>query len=321
MAKIFITDLDHVSIEVEKSVLDPSGIPYEWVQCRTEDAVIEKCQGATALMIQYAPITEKVIAALPELKIVVRYGVGVNNIDIDAATKHGVLVCNVPDYGFEEVANHTVALMYALTRKIVLMNNHTKTVGWDYSPSLPIYRYSEQTVGVVGVGRIGQAFAEKMHAIGFNVIATDDYAVKIGIPIPDYIKMVSIDELIKTSDIISVHCPLEFSKDLIGDAEFKQMKPNVFILNTSRGGIINEEALDRALEQKLIAGAGFDVMVKEPADLSHPLFRHENFLCTPHMAWYSEEASLELKRKTAEEAVNFTLGKPVRYALNKPVAK
>lgn len=315
--KVVITDCDHASIDIEKNVFSNADMKVELLQCKTEDDLIENCKGVHAFINQYVPITEKVMKALPDLKLVVRYGVGINNVDLNAATKYGVQICNVPDYGMNEVADHALAMMLCLTRKIIQMNDYTKNVKWDYQESIPIYRHSEQTVGVIGVGRIGRSFASKVHALGCKVIAYDPFYENNKNIIPDYITLVSLDELIRTSDIISVHCPSDNAINLIAENEFKKMKKSAYLINVSRGGIINEEALEVALKEKLIAGAALDVVAIEPLTKESGLFKFDNFICTPHMAWYSEEAAKELKRKVAEEVVRYAKNENIAYPVNK----
>ena len=315
--KVIITDCDHSNIDLETEILNAAGLKFELLQCKTEEDLISQCQDADIFINQYAPITENVMKSLKNLKLVIRYGVGVNNVDVQAATRLGVQVCNVPDYGMNEVADHAISLMLSLTRKIVIMNDYTKNTKWDYKKSIPIRRNSALTVGVVGLGRIGRNFAKKAHALECNIIGYDPYYVPNEKDGFGFIKSVSIDELIKESDVISIHCPLEGARDLFNEEAFKKMKDTAYIINVARGGIINEEALDKALENGDIAGAAFDCVEFEPMNPGSPLFRHENFICTPHMAWYSEEASIELKQKVAQEAVRFYKGEPVKYPVNK----
>ncbi len=315
--KVVITDCDHENIDIEREILSEGNVEFELLQCKTEDDLIRECKGINGFINQYAPITERVLKELPDLKFVVRYGVGVNNVDIDAATKYGVQICNVPDYGMNEVADQALAMMLALTRKVVLMNEYTKKNKWDYQKSIPIYRHSCQTVGIIGLGRIGTSFAKKVHALGCRVIVYDPYYPNIKREVPDFVKFVALDELIKISDIISIHCPSDNAIDLIGEKELKNMKNSAYLINVSRGGIVNEVALEKALSENWIAGAALDVVLEEPLALDSPLFKHENFICTPHMAWYSEEAALELKRKVAEETVRFAKGQTINYPINK----
>lgn len=313
--KVIITDCDHKDINIETRVVTEAGFELELKQCKTEEDLIEQCQDAEIFINQYAPITRKVMESLPKLKFVVRYGVGVNNVDVKAATELGVQIGNVPDYGMNEVADQAIAFLMALTRKLVQMNEYTKKQAWDYIPSIPLYRPSTQTVGVVGLGRIGRNFAIKAHAIGYKVIGYDPfYAPR---PEIDFVEPVSIEELQKRANIISIHCPLDGNENLFDKAAFDRMQDGSYIINCSRGGIINEDALIEAVESGKIAGAGLDCVVGEPLAPGAKLLCNDKILVTPHMAWYSEEAAEELKRKAAEEAVTFAQGGQIRYPVNK----
>ena len=253
-----ISDCDHDSIEVESGVIKAAGLKAPWLHCKTEDDLIRDCAGFKSIINQYAPFTEKVFDNLPNLKCVVRYGVGVDNVNLAAATKYGVKVCNVPDYGMYEVADHAIALALALVRKVVLNNENVKNGIWEYQRAIPISRLSTQTVGVIGVGRIGTAFAERAKAFGMKVLVYDKYAAKAG-KIQDYMEVVGFEELLKRSDIVSVHCPLDGNRDLIAAAQLKMMKKSAYLINVSRGGIINEHDLYEALVNNEIAGAACDV--------------------------------------------------------------
>lgn len=317
--KIVVSDCDHANMDVEKAVFDKAGLSFTHLACKTEDDLIAQCKGAGSVLNQYAPFTRKVIAALsPDLKQIVRYGVGVNNVDLAAATDHGVQVCNVPDYSMSEVSDQALAMMMALTRKVVQMNALTKAGGWDYAKSIPVFRLAGATVGVIGLGRIGRMFCAKVRALGCHVIGYDAYYKPNAKDGSDYIEAVSLDELYRRADVISVNCPLtDETRHMVSDAQFALMKPTAYVVNVSRGGIVDEAALARALEAKKIAGAALDVTEAEPLAANSPLRKFDNCLITPHMAWYSEEAGLELKRKVAEEAVRMVKGEPVHYPVNK----
>ena len=310
--KIVISDLDHDSIDIEREVLQKHGLDCDWRSSRTEEDVIANLQDATVLIIQYSQLTRKAIESLPNLKQIIRYGVGVDTIDLEAATEHGIQVCNVPDYGMCEVADHAVALTMCLLRKIYRANEDVRSGVWDFSAVAPIHRFSSMTAGIIGLGRIGKEYAKRLHAFGFKIIACDPYAFDV----PNFVTMVPLETIIKVSDLISLHCPQDSNINLISDREFDMMKDGVFIVNVSRGGIVNEDALDRALTSKKVAGAGLDVAMIEPMDPAHPLLKHKDVLISPHMAWYSVEAAKELKRKVAEEAARFVKGDPVHYPVN-----
>ncbi|OLR55948.1 dehydrogenase [Hornefia porci] len=318
MNKVIITDCDHSSINIERAVLREAGIGFDYLCCRSEEDLIRECRGGEVMLNQYAPFTERVIAALsPELKLIVRYGVGVDNIDVAAATKYGVAVCNVPDYGMNEVADHAAAMALSLERRLNQMVPHTRSGQWDYAASVPIHRLSEQTIGIVGLGRIGRMFARRMSGFGCRLIGFDEF-YPAGIIAEHSVVTVTWEQLIAESDLISIHCPLtESTRGLFNADVFSAMKPGAYLINTSRGHIVDEQDLLKALQDGEIAGAAMDVMAKEPADPEDPLLQLPNFIATPHMGWYSEEAAEELKRKVAEEAVLFLTGRPLRYQLNK----
>ncbi|WP_409969281.1 C-terminal binding protein [Bengtsoniella intestinalis] len=279
--KIIISDCDHASMDQEKAVLAEAGIPFVQAACKTEDDLIANCAGYNVVLNQYAPFTRNVISKLaPDLKHIVRYGVGVNNVDLEAATEYGVQVCNVPDYGMNEVADQAVALMMALVRKVCLMNRFTKEEAWEYAKCLPVYRIPGSVVGIVGLGRIGQVFAKRMSGFDMERIAFDP-AYEIGTFV-NGVEIVSFETLIERSDMISIHSPLiPETRDLFNLDTFKKMKDTAYVVNTARGGIINEADLLTALQEKMIAGAGLDVVDVEPMSPGHPLFAFENFLCTP----------------------------------------
>lgn len=313
--KVYITDCDHDNINIEKEIFDKAGIELTLKDAISEDDVIEQCKDGDIFIVQYAKISRKVMENCPNLKYIVRYGVGVDTIDVEAATELGVQVGNVPDYGMNEVADHAISLALSFIRKINTMNNFTKNEKWDYTRAIPIHRFSTLTVGVVGLGRIGSNFARKMSALGFNVIGFDPRREVIREL--DYVEIVDFEELLEKSDLISIHCPADNNYDLFDKNAFSKMKKTSFIINTARGGIINEEALEWALNNDIIAGACLDCMLNEPVDKSNPLFKHENVIVSPHIAWYSEESAQELKRKVAEEAVRFAKGEDIHYPINK----
>jgi len=313
---IIITDCDHGNIGEEERILAASGIPFRLEQCKTEDDLIARCADGVWLINQYAPLSRKVMEALPDLRFIVRYGVGVDNIDVASATELGIQVGNIPDYGMNEVADHALALFLALSRKLILMNDWTKNQKWDYRKSIPIRRMSNTTVGVFGLGRIGKNFAEKAHALGCHVIGHNRSEKAFDDPAIAFVEKVSFDELLSRSDALLIFTPLDTTRGLFDKAALQKMKPSAFLINTARGGIVNEADLDEALKNGTLAGAAFDVMAAEPAVPDNPLFQNENFICTPHMAWYSEESALELKRKAAEEAVRYAKTGTCRYPVN-----
>lgn len=293
----------------------------EWVQCqcKTEDDLIEKLKDATSVCNMYAKFTDKVFENLPKLKCVVRCGVGVDNIDVEAATRHGVQICNVPDYGTTEVADHALALMLTLVRKVSVANHAVQEDKvWEYDHLVPIKRLSEMVVGIVGFGRIGQAFAKRVTALGCKILVCVRHEPTVEEKEKySYVSFVSLDEVLKNSDVISLNCSLNDDNKNLMDAEaFSKMKQGAYLINVSRGGLIDENALADALKEHKIAGAGLDVLIKEPMTDDCSLKRCPNLIITPHMAWYSENASSDKKRLCAEEVVRGALGQKVLNPVN-----
>ncbi|MDI6600828.1 MAG: C-terminal binding protein [Thermoanaerobacteraceae bacterium] len=312
--RVYVTDYEYETLENERNVLSQIDADFIPLQCKTDEDVISMAADADALLVQYAPITKKVFEELKNLKIVVRYGVGVDCVDLKAATKHGVYVCNVPDYGVEEVSTHAMALILDSVRNITKMANIVKRGTWDYKLSKPIYRTTRLTLGIAGFGRIPREVAKKAKPFGFNTIVYDPY-VSSEVLEEFGVRRVDFDELLKESDIISVHTPL--TKDthhLFNKEAFSKMKKGSYIVNTSRGPVIDGEALADAIEEGILAGAALDVTEKEPIESDNRLLNYDNVVITPHMAWYSEEAQVDLQRKAAEEVVRVLLGdKPLNY--------
>lgn len=244
---IYITDCDHENLKQEESVFAAAGMHAVLLQCKTEDELIGQCAQADILLNQYAPITRRVMENLPRLKYVVRYGVGTDNIDVAAAEELGIQVGNVPDYGMNEVADHAITCMLALIRKLPQMNDQTKGGKWDYTTSIPVHRLGEMTVGVIGLGRIGRNFARKASAMGMHVLGYDPYYTPNAKDGTDFITPVSEEQLLRGSDVVSIHCPLNNSRGMLERTAMEMMKPGAYLINVARGGIVDEEALDWAL--------------------------------------------------------------------------
>ncbi|RBW70946.1 C-terminal binding protein [Bacillus taeanensis] len=318
--KVVVTDWEFENLQYEEAVLQDKRIELVKAQCRTEEEMIKVCRDADALINQYAPISKKVIDALENCKVITRYGVGVNTIDLEAAAYKGICVANVPDYCMDEVADHALALLLSWTRKVTLANAYIKEDKWDFKVTRPIYRLRGRTLGLVGFGKIPQSLAEKVKPLGLEVIAYDPYCPKetadeFGV------LLVSLEALCEQADIISVHTPLtEGTKGMISKAQFDVMKEEALIINTSRGPVIDEEALIEALQNKKIAGAALDVVEEEPIRSDHPFLEMENVILTPHAAWYSEEAEKEMRSKAAMGVADVLLHQQYpKYLVNKEV--
>ncbi|MFQ3544433.1 C-terminal binding protein [Halobacillus rhizosphaerae] len=317
--KVLIADYTYSTLEPEQKILETADAEMITAQCRTEEDVIEAAQGVDGIICQYAPITKKVIDQLDNCKIVARYGVGFDTIDVPAATEKGIMVTNVTDYCLDEVSNHAFALLMACARKVVQLHESVQNGTWDSKIAKPIYRLNGQTLGLIGLGNIPQSLAVKAKAFGLNILAYDpfvstDLAKELGV------KLVELDELCAESDYISVHPPLnKHTEGMISDNQFKAMKETAYIINTSRGAVIDEAALIRALEENEIAGAGLDVLETEPIAQDSPLLSMSNVIINPHSAYYSVESELELKQKTAQNVADAISGKVPVYLVNQDV--
>ena len=311
--KVLITDYYYPDLEQERQVFQGTDIEIFDAngKCTTEDDVIKFASDADAIITQFVPITRNIIQKLQKCKVIVRYAIGLDIIDIPAATEHRIMVANVPDYCTDEVANHALALMLNLLRKISLMDRDVREGNWSYKKSVPITRFSNQTIGLIAFGRIARSFARKASGLGFKILAYDPYFIdKQSYPQCEF---VSLEELLQRSDIISVHTPsTDETRGLLNGATFSMMKDSAFIINTSRGDVIVEEDLVKALRQGKIAGAGLDVLIEEGDNIKkNPLVEMENVSITPHMAWYSADSIKELQRKTAEQVKQALLyGRP-----------
>ncbi|MEP6696172.1 MAG: C-terminal binding protein [Pseudonocardiales bacterium] len=316
---VLITDCDHGTIDQEQAVLTDADVTLRLASCRTEDDVIREGVRASVLINQYAPITARVLSALPCVRLVVRYGVGVDNIDVPAATERGVWVANVPDYGTEEVADHAIALTLTVLRGIACLDRSVRAGRWDYTDARPLRRLSTLTFGVVGCGAIGTAAGCRASGLAMRVVGAD--------PDPSRpaeasgIEKVSMAGLLAQADVVSLHAFLSADTEgLIGEQALAAMKPSAVLINTARGGLVDSVALLNALEAGQIAAAGLDVLAVEPPEAAGSrLAGHPRVVMTPHAAWYSEESFATLKREVAREALRVLEGHQPRSPVNSPL--
>jgi D-3-phosphoglycerate dehydrogenase / 2-oxoglutarate reductase len=316
---VVITDCDHGDVDPELAVLDGHDVELRVLACRTPEEVAAQAGGADVLINQYVPITAAVLDALPRCRLVVRYGVGVDNVDLQAAAERGVWVANVPDYGRDEVADHTLALALALLRGVVALDRSVRDGTWDLDPARPLRRLATLTWGVVGCGAIGTAVARRAAGLGMRVLGYDLPTVRSEAPI----ERVPLEELLEEADLVSLHAALTpDTRHLVGAAALARMRPTAHLVNTARGGLVEEAALLAALDAGVLAGAALDVLEHEPPDeLGWKLARHPRVVATPHAAWYSEEAFHTLKSEVAREALRVLGGGAPRSPVNTPAAR
>ncbi|MEV6926691.1 C-terminal binding protein [Dactylosporangium sp. NPDC051485] len=300
--RIVITDCDHATVDIEEQLAAEHGAELVLARCRTAADVIAAGAGADALVVQYAPIDATVLDALPTVRAVSRYGVGVDTVDVDAASARGVAVCNVPGYADEEVAQHAVALALAVERGVLPLDRSVRAGRPDYAAAGPLHRSSERTFGVVGFGAIGRTTARKAAGLGYRVVAHDP-RYPSGERL-DGVVQLSFDELLAAADVVSLHVPLvPATHHLIDAAALARMRPGAVLVNTCRGGVVDTDALVAALAGGQLAGAALDVVDPEPLPAGHPLLTQPRAVLTPHAAWYSEESVSELKRRVMANAI------------------
>lgn len=319
---VVISDYDYGEADVERTIIEGAGLRLVAAQCTTEDDVIEAAKDADAVIAQYATVGAKAINALTRCKVIARYGTGVDTVDVEAATRRGILVTNVPnDWCQNEVADHAVALLLAAARKICGYDRATRAGTWHWQSGAPIHRIQQRSLGLLSFGAIAQAIATRAHAFGMRVIAHDPYMTAEEVTAHGATP-VTFDELIEHADYLVVQAPLtKETHHRIDEAELRRMKPSLILVNTGRGPIVNDGALYLALKEGWIAGAGLDDIEEEPAKQrnwkpTNPLLGLDNVITTPHAAYYSEEAIRTVRDFAAREAARVLTGEPPLSPVN-----
>ncbi|NLD55869.1 MAG: C-terminal binding protein [Burkholderiaceae bacterium] len=317
--KVLFTDHDMLDVTLEQRIFDEAGIELATAQCRTEDDVIRAGRGCSALLIQYAPITGRVLEALPEVRLCSRIGAGYDTIDARAAERLGVWLANSPDYGVGEVSLHALSMMLALIRNVVRYDRDIHAGTWHYTSAGTIPRAQDLTVGILGLGRIGKRFAHYAQPIFRRVMAHDPNLIDGDFP--QYVQRVGLEELFEQADAISIHCLLDDgTRGLVGERLLGRMKAGAYLVNTARGAVVDVDALAAAVAADRLAGVGLDVLPVEPIPAGHPLLADPRVILSPHAAFYSAASELELRRKAALNIVNWArTGRP-DYPVVVPVA-
>lgn len=317
--RVLVTDYTWDSTEPEAEVLAEAGAELVIAKSGEPQELTELVVDADGILTCFKQVTSEVLRAGTRLQVVGRYGIGVDNIDVAEATRLGILVTNVPAYCLDEVAEHALGLLLGLARNIPAYNTAVRDGRWDLKAGRRLYRVAGQALGIVGFGKIGQTLAAKASAFGVRILAFDPFmdAARIsalGAEPRD------LDALLSESDLVSLHVPLtESTRHLINEDRLRSMKPTSFLVNTSRGGIIDMDALARALSEGWIAGAGLDVFEPERLPADHPLLSGPNLVATPHVAFYSEESVLELERKAARNVADVLSGRLPASVVNPQV--
>ncbi len=311
--KIVVTDAGFPTLSQERAVAQEFGADFVEAKCTNADDVIAAADGADILIVQFAQVTADAIAGLAPGALIVRYGIGLDNIDLAAAQAHGVKVAYVPDYATGEVADHTVSLILATLRCLLPLDRSVREEMWDaVGVSGPVRSFDETTVGFIGFGRIGQGVLSRLKPFGFKSIVADPYAdpqalADLGA------EAVDLDTLFDRADVITLHCPLTPETRHVVNAERLARKPGrAALVNTARGGLVDPDAIAGALETGLLRGAGLDVFEAEPLPLDSPLRACPNLILTPHAAWYSTSAIKRLQGLAADEVRRHLTGAPMR---------
>lgn len=309
MTRVVVTDHAFREVGGEAAVAARFGADFAQYQCRTEAETAEAVAGAQVVFVNFAPITGKVLRSLAPGATVIRYGIGYDNVDIEAAREAGVSVANVPDYGSDTVADHTVACLLALLRKLDAYDRRVHEDGWCAPPDLgPLPGFADTTVGLIGFGRIGRSVHKRLSAFGFTVLVHDPYTN----PGAD-VRVTDLDTLLSASHAISLHAPLtEETRHLLNATTLGQLRHDAVIVNTSRGGLIDHEALADAVESGRVRAAALDVFDGEPLAADSRLRTLPQLLLTPHAAFYSDASIAALQRLAADEAARALAGEPLR---------
>lgn len=317
--RVVVTDHDFDDLAIEQEILDEVAEVIDLAHdgdASSGDDLGSALEDADAVLNLRATIDERHIRRMTDCQIITRYGIGVDNIDLDAATEQGIPVANVPDYCIEEVAAHTVALAIALLRGLKPYDQSIADGRWDREAGPALHRLSSLTVGIVGFGSIGRAVSERFHPFGPEIIASDPFLGPSDVKEYD-VDLVDFEDLISTSDLVTIHSPLtESTRGLFDMAVFNRLDADAYLVNVSRGPIVDTDDLRSALNAGKLAGAGLDVFPEEPPDEADPLRDHPAVITTPHVAWYSEESNLERRRSAAKTVRNALTGHRLDNVVN-----
>ncbi len=323
--KVVVTDYIEENLDWEVKKLAEKGIALEAYQLKhkPEEEVLEKIKDADVIVVNMVKMPESLISKLKKCCLIIRHGIGYDNVDVDACTKYGIQFAYQPDYCKEDVAEHAIALIFACARAVVksrkALEISSEKGQWDFSGVFPIYRLDGKTLGILGTGRIGSRVFRKLRTFGFKIIACDPYIKENRKKELEDMGLIFVDKetLFKDSDYITIHTPLkDDTRHIVNKETLSMMKPTAYVINTSRGPMVNSKDLADAVRNGVIAGAGIDVFDKEPPDLDFELFELENVILTPHLGWASEEAGWEIRESILNDILAASEGKSARCVVN-----
>jgi D-3-phosphoglycerate dehydrogenase / 2-oxoglutarate reductase len=315
--KVLVTDYAWRDLEMERAILNKIGATLVVAKHGSEDELEGLAGDVDGILTSWKPVTERVIRAAPELKSIGRYGVGLDNIDVRYATNAGIVVTNVPTYCLDEVSEHAMALLLSLARKVTFFDRAIKRGKYDLEAETPMFRMKGKTLGILGYGRIGRRMAQKAEAFGLRVMVFNRSGKAESTSDVEY---GNLFDVLRQSDFVSAHLPLtDETRHLLNYEAFGQMKPSAFLINTSRGAVVDSAGLLRALNEGRIAGAGLDVFEQEPPSASDPLLLHPRVIATPHAAFVSEESLEDLRTTAANQMAKLLLGEIPEFVVNPQV--
>jgi D-3-phosphoglycerate dehydrogenase / 2-oxoglutarate reductase len=316
---VLVTDHTWPSVAPEAEVLRRVGARLVVAETGEESELVSLVPEADAILTCFARVSAPVVRAGERLQVIGRYGIGVDNIAVEEATKLGIPVTNVPAYCLDEVAEHALALLLGLARGLRIYDRAIRDGDWELSRGAPLHRVAGRTLAIVGFGKIGQALAGKAAGLGLRVLTIDRTVRRAAIEALGA-EPAGLDEALAQADFVSLHCPLtDETRGLMDESRLRRMKPTAFLINTARGGLVDHDALLRALREGWIAGAGLDVFDSEPLEDGHPLLRQPNLIATPHVAFYSEESLVELETRAAENVAAILDGRVPASVVNPEV--
>ena len=304
LARVLITDQNYEDLALERELFGNAGVELAVAQCTTEDEVVAAGRNFDGFLVQYAPIGGHALAQLPRLGVISRIGAGYDTIDTGACAKYGVWLANSPDYGVGEVATHALALALALIRNVVAYHRDIAGGRWHYLSSGGLRRASELTLGIVGLGRIGKRMAHVSRNVFRRVVACDPYLIDGDFPA--YVERATLAGLFEQCDLVSLHVPLnDETRSVVNAAMLSRMRPGSYLVNTARGALVDIDDLLAAVDSGILAGAALDVLPVEPVPADSRLLGHPKVILTPHAAFYSAQAEIELRRKAAQNIVTW----------------
>ncbi|MBL8028254.1 MAG: C-terminal binding protein [Fibrobacteres bacterium] len=320
--KVVLLEDRYAHHDYEKGVLKAVGAEVVESKASTPAEIIAVAGEADGITVNLAPITAEVISGLKKCKVIARYGVGFDSVDIKAAGEKGIMVVNVPDYCDEDVSDQALALLVSCARQTALHDKEVRKGNWNIRSGGPMFRFKGKVLGIAGYGRIPQCLHKKLKGFGFARVLVADPFVPKEVVEKAGAELVDLTTLLKESDYVSAHVPLsDKTKHMFGKEQFAMMKKTAIFVNTARGGIVDTAALYDALKNKTIAWAGLDVHEQEPVAKDYPLFALDNCVLSDHVGWYSEESQVDLQTKAAKAVAEALSGKTPQFVVNKQFLK